>query len=284
MSDFVVVGAGVAGAVAARRLLSAGYRVAVVASGEGASHAPVAIVNPVRAKRAKPVPRAREALAEAARFYQSFGRLHFGLYHLLDEEKRERLAKTLPESGLEYHFEENRLFLPEAFWLWPRPLLAALLAGIPLYKDRVVSWEKDRAYLASGRELKGTLVFAGGAEGAGMLESAPSLSAGSLLLVAEPGDGGIAEVFHAGGAIGGSYRPLKRYQAWTLTQGELEELSQKARALLGRPPTLLGSYSGVRYRHESPLREERGAIVLAGLGSTGFLMAPLLTRELLARL
>jgi len=279
-ADLWVVGAGVAGAVAARVLADAGVRVAVVAAGIGASHAPVAILNPVRAKRGKPVPEAARALKAARALYSRFDRLFFGLYHRVPERALPKWQENLRGSGLRYRFEKDRLVLPEAFWVRPRRLLPALLAGIPIVRDRVIAWEKDRLILASGRELKGPAVWAAGAEGAALLDPAPTLTAGSLLLVAEPGDGGIQGAFFAGGVLGGSYRSLARYQAWTPTLGEVEELLEKGRGLLGRTPTPLGAFGGVRYRHQEPLREVPGGMIFSGFGSTGFLMAPLFAKKL----
>ncbi len=278
--DFWVVGAGVAGAVAARVLADAGVRVAVVAFGTGASHAPVAILNPVRAKRGKPVPEAARALKAARALYGRFERLFFGLYHRVPKDALSKWRKNLKGSGLSYRFEEDRLILPQAFWVRPRRLLPAMLAGIPVIQDRVVAWEEDRLQLASGRALKGPAVWAAGAEGAALVDPAPLLSAGSLLLAAEPGDGGIRGAFFAGGVLGGSYRSLRRYQAWTPTAGELEELLQKGRGLLGRTPTPLGAFAGVRYRHQEPLREAPGGVIFSGFGSTGFLLAPLYAERL----
>ncbi len=280
-ADFLVVGAGIAGAVAARTLAEAGRRVLVVAAGTGASHAPAAVVNPVRAKRGKPVPEAARALEAAARFYGRFTRLHFGLYHRVPEAVRPRFERGLEDSGLEYRWQGERLSLPGAFWLRPRPLIAALLAGIPRIKDRVLFPEPGGLWLASGRYLKGTVIWAAGAEGAGFVEADPTLTAGSLLLVAEPGDGAIQEVFHAGGAVGGSYRPLERYVEPTPTAGELAELREKAARLLGRPPTPLGVFSGVRYRRSEPLAEASFGFFFTGFGSTAFLRAPMLARRLL---
>ena len=280
-ADFVVVGAGIAGAVIARLLVEAGRRVTVVAGGGGASHAPAAVVNPVRAKRGKPVPDAALALAEARDLYRRFTRLHLGLYHRVPEEARERWERNLRGSGLGYRWQGARLLLPEAFWLRPRPLLRALLSGIPLLRDRVLLPEPGGVWLASGRFLRGTVVWAAGAEGAGVLEERPALTAGSLLLVAEPGDGGIREVFHAGGVVGGTYRPLERFAEPVPTAGELEELLQKAARLAGRPPTPLGVFSGVRYRRSPPFGEAPFGLYFSGFGSTALLFAPLFARRLL---
>ncbi len=279
----MVVGAGIAGAVAARLLFEAGYRVRVVARGAGASHAPAAIVNPVRAKRGKPVPEAAEALEAATRLYRRFVPLAYGLVHLVEEAAVPRWQAGLLESGLPHRWEKNALFLPTAFWLRPRRLLAGLLSGIPRERARVVFLEREGIWLEDGRFLPGPVIWAGGAEGAGVLPGG-SLTAGSLLRVAEPGDGRIRGVFHAGGVIGGTYRPLERYAEPTLTAGELSELRERAARLLGRPPTVLGAWSGVRFRRPEPLAELPGGLLFSGFGSTGFLLAPLWGRRLLARL
>jgi len=128
------------------------------------------------------------------------------------------------------------------------------------------------------------VIWAAGAEGAGVLEERPTLTAGSLLLVAEPGDGGIQEVFHAGGTVGGTYRPLERFSEPTATAGELGELMEKAARLSGRPPTPLGVFSGVRYRRNPPFGEAPFGLYFSGFGSTALLLAPLFARRLLERL
>jgi len=281
--DFLVVGAGIAGAVAARLLFEAGYRVRVVARGVGASHAPAAIVNPVRAKRGKPVPEAAEALEAATRLYRRYAPLHFRLVHLVEQTAVPRWQAALWESGLPHRWEKNALLLPTAFWLRPRRLLAGLLAGLPRERARVVLLEREGVWLEDGRFLPGPVIWAGGAEGAGVLPGG-RLTAGSLLRVAEPGDGRIQGVFHAGGVIGGTYRPLGRYAEPTLTAGELAELKERATRLLGRPPTVLGAWSGVRFWRPMPLAELPGGFLFSGFGSTGFLRAPLLGQRLLARL
>ncbi len=281
--DFLVVGAGIAGAVAARTLAEAGRRVLVVARGTGASHAPVAIVNPVRAKRGKPVPEAEQALRAAARLYARFAPLAFGLVHEVPEGALSRWRENLKNSGLRHRWRGRRLVLPEAFWLRPRRLLPALLAGLPRIRARVVFLERDGIWLEDGRFLPGPVIWAGGAEGAGAFPGG-SYTAGSLLLVAERGAGRIRGVFHAGEAVGGSYRPSERFAEPVATAGELGELRAKATALLGRPPTVLGAWSGVRYRRPEPLAEIEGGFLFSGFGSTGFLQAPLWARRLLARL
>ncbi len=282
-ADFLVVGAGIAGAVAARALAEAGLRVTVIARGTGASHAPVAVVNPVRAKRGRPVPEAGAALEAAARLYRRYVPLRFGLTHRVPPEARPGWRARLAESGLPHRWRGGALLLPTAFWLRPRRLLAGLLAGLPRVRARVVFLEPGGVWLDDGRFLAGAVVWAGGAEGAGVLPGG-RLTAGSLLLVAEPGDGRIAGVFHAGGAVGGSYRPLVRFSEPTPTAGELAELRAAARALMGRPPTVLGAWSAVRYRRAVPLEEIPGGFLFSGFGSTGFLMAPLWARRLLARI
>ncbi len=280
-TDFLVVGAGVAGAVAARRLVERGYRVRVIDSGPGASHAPAAVVNPVRAKRGKPVPDAARKLSEAFHLYRRFTRIEPGLVHLVPPEERPRWERALKGSGLEYRWVDGRLLLPGAFWLRPRRLLAALLAGIPRVRDRVVLPEAGGVWLSSGRFLKGTVIWAGGAEGARALDPAPALVAGSLLLIAEVGRGTIHRIFHAGTAVGGSYRPIPRFCHPAPTNAEISELIRGATRLLGHPPTAIGVWSGVRYRRPDPVGEAPWGLFFTGFGSTGLLNAPLASLELL---
>ncbi len=282
-ADFIVVGAGVAGCVLARMLKDRGARVLLVDGAPGASHAPAAVVNPIRAKRGKAVPEAGAKLALAQHFYARFFPVHTGLALLPPEEKRGRFLRAAKEAGLKVREAGAGIFLPEAFWLRPRPLLWALTAGLPRIAGRALHLERGRVHLADGRELKGEVFFAGGAAGAALGGVAGSFSAGSLLLTAEKTPAMVAGVFLAGGAVGGTYRPLARYAAWTPTQGELDELSAKAAAVLGQPPTPVGAYSGVRLRLPARFSPQPYGHYFGGFGSTGFLEAPFEAARFLGR-
>ncbi len=282
-ADFVVVGAGVAGSVLARMLKDRGARVLLVEGAPGASHAPAAVVNPIRAKRGKAVPEAGAKLALARRFYARFFPVHPGLALLPPEEKRARFLRAAKEAGLKARETGAGIFLPEAFWLRPRPLLSALTAGIPRIQGWALHLEQGRVHLANGRELKGEVFFAGGAAGAALGGVAGSLAAGSLLLITEKTPAMVAGVFLAGGAVGGTYRSLARYAAWTPTRGELEELRKKAAAVLGQPPTPVGAYSGVRLRLPARFLPRPYGHYVGGFGSTGFLEAPFEVARFLGR-
>lgn len=282
-ADFVVVGAGVAGSVLARMLKDRGARVLLVDGGLGASHAPAAVVNPIRAKRGKAVPEAKAKLALARGFYGRFFPLNPGLTLVPPEGKKTRFLEAAREAGLKVREASGAIFLPEAFWLRPRPLLFAMTADIPRIRARAVHLEQGRVFLADGRALQGEVFFAGGAEGAGLGEVAGSLAAGSLLLIAEKTPATVAGVFLAGSAVGGTYRPLARYEAWTPTRGELEELSAKAAAVLGPRPTPVGAYAGVRLRAPARFFPRAYGHYFGGFGSTGFLEAPYEVARFLGR-
>lgn len=278
--DFVVVGAGIAGAAVARTLVDLGLRVLVVSAGKGASHAPVAILNPVRAQRGKAIPDAAETLAVARSLYGRFARLHFGLEHVVPPEAVPKWQANLKDAGIETVWRGHRLFLPQAFWMHPRTLIPALLRNIPRIHDRVVAWFQEGLWLQSGRFLKGPVIWAAGAEGTEVTGLEGRLVAGTLLLTKEPGHGVIQGVFYVGGALGGTHRPVPRFLAHTPTHDEIEELRTRARAILGYPPTPIGAFTGVRYLKDQVLREVPGGFLFTGFGSTGHLRAPIWARRL----
>ncbi len=285
-ADAIVVGAGIAGLTAAHALQHKGLRVVVVSPAlGGASRAPVVLVNPVRGRRGTIAPEAETALEAAWRFYPRFTPVHPGLRRPVPPEAQERWEARLCERSVPYRWEGSTLYLPEAFWLEPRPLLARLAASLEVIRDRVVAGEAGRVRLASGRELAAPLiVYATGASGAALTGLGGRFTAGSLLLTHQRfPEARSWGVFAAGCALGGSYRPhTHRYAPHTPTHGELTWILEQAHALLGFRPTPVGAWSGVRYRLAPPyLREIPGkGWALTGFGSVGFLYAPLWAERL----
>ena len=92
-------------------------------------------------------------------------------------------------------------------------------------------------------------------------------------------------VYLAGAALGGSYLPGEEgYRLPPPTEGEVEWLLQGAEALVGYRPRVASLWRGVRFRLSSFLFPVEGGFALTGLGSTGFLYAPLLAETLAERL
>ncbi|AEB12165.1 FAD-dependent oxidoreductase [Marinithermus hydrothermalis] len=290
MADAIVVGAGIAGLAAADALQRKGLRVTVVSPTLGeASRVPVALVNPVRGRRGAIAPEAETALEAAWRFYPRFVPVHPGLRRPVPPEAQARWDARLRERAVAYRWEGSTLYLPEAFWLEPRALLARLAAGLEVIRDRVVAGAAGRVRLASGRELAAPLiVYTTGASGAALTGLGGRFTAGSLLLTHQRfPEARSWGVFAAGCALGGSYRPhTDRYAPHTPTHGEVAWILAQAEALLGFRPTPVGVWGGVRYRLDGlHLREIPGkGWALTGFGSTGFLYAPLWAERLAARL
>ncbi|WP_093008332.1 FAD-dependent oxidoreductase [Thermus arciformis] len=286
-AEVVVLGAGVAGLVLARRLLERGLRVLVVAEALGeASRPPVALVNPLRGKRFTLAEEGERALEAALLFYGRFVPLHLGVFRPVPEADRAKVAGRL--SGLKHRWEGEGVLLEEAFWLEPRPLLARLAEGLPFLWGRVLAWEPPHLVLEGGGRVRGeVMVYAGGGRGAHLLGLGGRLIPGLVLTLWDYFPRALSyRVYLAGAALGGSYLPGEEgYRLLPPTEGEVEWLLQGAEALVGYRPRVASLWRGVRFRLPGPhLFPVEGGFALTGLGSTGFLYAPLLAKRLAERL
>ncbi|BDG16679.1 oxidoreductase [Thermus brockianus] len=291
-AEVVVLGAGVAGLTLARLLWEGGRSVLVVAEALGeASRPPVALVNPLRGRRFTLAEEGERALEAALAFYGRFVSLHLEVYRPVPERERDQVAKRL--GGLRHRWEGGGVVLEEAFWLEPRPLLERLARGVPLLKGRVLAWEPPYLCLEGGERVRGEiLVYAGGGRGAHLLGLGGRHVPGLVLTLLDYFPRAISyRVYLAGSALGGSYLSEgEGPDPPPPTKGEVAWLLEGAEALVGYRPQVASAWRGVRFRLPAQgeglpyLFPVEGGYALTGLGSTGFLYAPLLVGRLAGKL
>jgi len=243
---------------------------------------PVALVNPLRGRRFTLAEEGERALEAALGFYSRFVPLHLGVFRPVPEEDRPKVAERL--ARLKHRWEGGGVVLEEAFWLEPRPLLARLAQGLPVLRGRVLAWEAPWLVLEGGGRVRGeVLVYAGGGRGAHLLALGGRHIPGLVLTLLDYFPRAISyRVYLAGRALGGSYLPGEEgYRLPPPTEGEVDWLLRGAEALLGYRPRVASAWRGVRFRLGAlSLFPVEGGWALTGLGSTGFLHAPLLAQRL----
>lgn len=286
----VVVGAGIAGLTAARMLLEAGWSVRVISDqGPAASQVPVALVNPVRGKRAVVLPQAAEALEMAWRFYGRFTRLYPGILRPLGSAQRIEWQERLAGLALPHVWRPQGLFLPGGFWLQTDSLLVALRQGFELTVGRVVAGSAQGVYLADGRYLPAWgLVWAGGAAGAALTGLAGRFTAGSVIQTDSWQEQAVSSGgYAAGDTVGSTYLPHRlAYEPHQTQPAERAQLADQAQRLLGYCPVVQSAWAGVRYRTGEPYLRQLVPRVwaLTGWGSGGYFYAPLAAAQLVRQL
>ena len=317
--SLLVVGGGIAGASAAYWAVQSGWRVTVVDAGQAkASEVPAALLNPVRGQSGRVPPRAAEGLAVTWALIRQLTEQGYAVPH-----GRTGVLRPVPDAATQARFQRNladlphewwlperaghlasgwhaALHLPEGGWLDGAALCRALLAasGAQEVTGKVVAAAEGRARLADGRELRAdALLWCGGSFGAERRLSVDasqiqSHRAGTLLTLAQA-PGGQPLSFGAylapaaqGGVLGATFeRPAAAWSppkfplsslAWLLDKG------QRLRPLAGLDVT--GSWSGTRLSGLRAGRVGASEWELSGLGSKGYLLGPLLARELVSGL
>jgi glycine/D-amino acid oxidase-like deaminating enzyme len=203
------------------------------------------------------------------------------------------------------------LFVPEAGWVAGAALVEALLkaSGAVVRRVRATCWNAHSAILEDGEVLRADgVVWCGGSLGAswgggsGMDTQTDNHQAsvhrgGSLLLLDRaatpiPVSSGVYLAPAADstgreyGVLGATFEaPTPEYTSAGPALKSLAWLLDGARALTADfSPTVSGIWTGSRLSGERTGLQPGGWWALAGLGSKGFLLGPLLARELVAAL
>ena len=208
------------------------------------------------------------------------------------------------------------LFLPEGGWVSGPALVAALLAesGATLHRVRAQTWNAHSATLEGSEVLTAeAVVWCGGSvgmswggaswgggsgqNGAGTATQTFTHRGGSLLLLAQapapiPVSAGVYLAQHEtpdgrrGGVLGATFEaPSGQHAASGPPLKSLHWLLSRAAALSGDlSATVTGLWTGSRLSGECSGRQSGGWWALTGLGSKGFLLGPLMARELVREL
>ncbi|MGY2893616.1 FAD-dependent oxidoreductase [Deinococcus sp. UYEF24] len=208
------------------------------------------------------------------------------------------------------------LFLPEGGWVSGPALVAALLAesGAKIHRTRALTWNTGSATLESGEVLTAeTVVWCGGSigvswggaswgGGSGTKTQTFTHREGSLLLLEHspvplPVSAGVYFAPHAnpdgsrGGVLGATFEapsvqaPSTQSHVGGPPLKSLHWLLSRAAALTGDlSPAVTGIWTGSRLSGECIGQQPGGWWALAGLGSKGFLLGPLMARQLVSAL
>ncbi len=328
-ADVLIVGGGIAGWSAAYFAARTGRDVILVDAGlHRASDLPIALVNPLRGKTGRLVPRGIEgmrasfalidALQDAGHRVEQ-GR---GLFRpLIDVAARARgrdyWKEILPEDFVfEWHDRAPAslglaqpvpaLYLPEAGWVAPRDLLAALKSESRAVsvEDEVVAVDIDvktlggAVSLASGLRLTArSLLWCGGAWGAARLDRA--LDVGSKAdAIYKPGclvttSSALTRVALTFGLyavptsetstlVGPTREPSQNdFPTDAIPDDAITRLQDRVTHVFGRSIEASSIWRGVRLVRpsSSALGALRDVPSITALGSRGFLMAPLFASE-----
>lgn len=317
MNSALVIGGGIAGASAAYFLSRLGVRVTVIDAGiHAASSVPSALINPVRGQSGGVDARALEGMALTWALLRELSGGGHDVPHaqtgvlrpIPDDPARARFERRLPPALAHRWLGRaerpaplspawaHALWLPEGGWVDGAALVRALLAasGAEVVRGRAVRWTAHSAEVAGAagdHSLPAAfqaVVHCGGSVGSGWAGERRTHRMGSLLTL----DRAAADVplsFGAylapaasGGVLGATYETPA--QGWPEPALPLTSLGW----LLGRGEALAdlggvrvtGRWTGSRLSGLRHGRDDSGVWHLSGLGSKGFLLGPLLAREL----
>ncbi len=317
MTTALIIGGGVAGASVAYFLARRGVGVTVVDAGRhAASHVPSALINPVRGQSGGVDGRALAGMALTWTVVHDLQRAGFAVPHgqdgvlrpVPDDRTRERFGRNLPP-------ELNRrwlapgespvalapgwahaLWLPQGGWLDGAAFTRALLAasGATVVRAQATGWTAHTVTLqASGTSPARSLtahavIHCGGSLGATLAREAGTHRMGTLLTLDRAATrvpvsfGAYLAPAAAGGVLGATFeRPAPAWTAPALPLASLGWLLGKGEALTDLSGVAVtGRWTGSRLSGLRTGQEADGVWRLSGLGSKGFLLGPLLAREL----
>lgn len=289
---------------------------------QAASDVPSALLNPVRGQSGKVPPRAAEGLALTWELVERLTAEGWAVPHgrvgvvrpVPDVATQTKFERNLAELPHEWWPPEQvaglaagwfaALYLPQGGWLDGAALCQALLTAAEVQQlgGAVVQATAQHLTLADGTVLAADAVcWCGGSVGARLHAAAAagfrdspvqSHRAGTLLTLAESpaplplSFGGYLAPAATGGVLGATFeRPAAEWSLPTLPFASLDWLLHKGHRLSHLQDVhVTGQWSGTRL---SGLRAGRGADgvwELTGLGSKGYLLGPLLARDLVATL
>ncbi len=318
MSDLLILGGGISGSSLAYLAARAGHSVTLLDAGQHASSSvPSALINPVRGQGGQSVPRGLEGTNFTWALVDDLERMGFQVSHArtgvlrpVPDEKtfdkwQTRIPAELPHRWLETSdlTDQNLkahwyrvLEVSGGGWLDGATFTRALkeASGASVVRGIATQWTATSATLEDGSTLKADrVVWCGGSWGAARSGLTGSHRRGSVLLLEHslnprPVSFGIYSTPSArGGVIGATYEtPTETWTPAGLPIKSLAWLLGKAAHTFERlEPEFRGLWTGSRLGGEilcGPRAD--GSFILSGLGSKGFLLGPLLARDLLEQM
>ena len=314
-----VIGGGIAGSSLAYFLARGGARVTLVDAGEHtASHVPAALLNPVRGQSGQVDAQALAGLAATWALLDELSAAGVVVPHgregvlrpLPDEKTRRKFERHLP-AELPHEWRDPAdclpadrplapgwhaaLWLPTGGWVDGRAFCTALqqASGAEMVRGRAVQ-RGDEWLLQNGEDLSplnrhpSTIIHCGGSIGSTWAGETRTHRMGTMLLLdraptASPlSFGAYLSPTAEGGALGGTFEaPRPAWQEPALPFASLHWLLGKGTALTSlRGLQVTGRWTGSRLSGLQVGQDEAGHWHLSGLSSKGFLLGPLLAREL----
>ncbi len=318
MSDLLILGGGIAGSSLAYLAARAGHSVTLLDAGRDASSSvPSALINPVRGQGGQTVERGLEGMDFTWNLVDELERAGFGVPHAragvlrpVPDQKtfdkwQTRIPQELPHRWLETSDLDGQnlqshwhkvLEVSGGGWLDGAAFTRALreASGAALVRGIVTHWTAQTATLEEGTLLQANhVVWCGGSWGAARAGIQASHRRGSVLLLEHslsslPVSFGIYSAPSArGGVLGATYEtPTLEWTPAGLPLKSLEWLLSKAAHTFERlEPEFRSLWTGSRLGGDMLCGSRAdGSFILSGLGSKGFLLGPLLARDLLEQM